>query len=72
MKCPKCGNEYDRLLALSRRDNKTMICDDCGTREALEDFAAYQNRKPSPQERTRAAVYATGNKWARENFDATH
>lgn len=26
----------------------------------------------SPYERTRAAVYATGNRWAIENFNATH
>lgn len=26
----------------------------------------------SPYERTRNAVYATGNKWAIENFNATH
>lgn len=26
----------------------------------------------SPQERTRRAVHATGNRWAIENFDATH
>ena len=26
----------------------------------------------SPYERTRAMVYATGNKWAIENFNATH
>ena len=26
----------------------------------------------SPYERTRRAVYATGNKWAIENFNATH
>lgn len=25
-----------------------------------------------PQERTRQAVYATGNKWAADNFNATH
>ena len=37
MKCPKCGKEHERLLALSRRDNHTMICDDCGVLEALED-----------------------------------
>lgn len=30
------------------------------------------SKKPSHQERTRAAVYATGNKWAIENFEATH
>lgn len=34
--CPRCGREYERLLALSRKDNKTMICDQCGTEEALE------------------------------------
>lgn len=38
MICPRCGNTYDRLLALSRKDNKTHICDQCGMEEALEDF----------------------------------
>ena len=28
--CPRCGREFERLLALSRKDNKTMICDQCG------------------------------------------
>ncbi|MBO5610605.1 MAG: hypothetical protein J5929_09605 [Eubacterium sp.] len=77
MKCPKCGREFERLLALSRDDNKTMICDDCGTAEALRDFGVYvhknkPNRRLNHQERTRAQVYATGNKWAIENFEATH
>ena len=35
-KCPKCKKNFDRLLAVSRIDNKTMICDDCGVREALD------------------------------------
>lgn len=26
----------------------------------------------SPYDRTSSKVYATGNKWAKENFDATH
>lgn len=30
------------------------------------------SRPLSPYERTRNAVYATGNKWAIENFNATH
>lgn len=30
--CPKCGREFERLLALSRIDNKTMIRDECGTK----------------------------------------
>lgn len=38
--CPKCG-KLDNLWALSRKDNKTMICDNCGTREALEEFNEY-------------------------------
>lgn len=81
MKCPKCGKEYDRLLALSREDNKTMICDECGVIEALEGIGfskkivketIKQIRKLTPQERTKQQVYAKGNKWAKENFDATH
>lgn len=33
--CPKCGNGYTEHPALSRTDNETLICPDCGTREAL-------------------------------------
>ena len=29
-------------------------------------------QRMTPYERTRAAVYATGNRWAIENFNATH
>lgn len=67
--CPKCGREFERLLALSRIDNKTMICDECGTLEALESLP---RGVLSPQERTRMAVAVTGNKWAIENFNVTH
>ena len=34
--CPKCGQEYTGHLALSREDCETLICPDCGTREALD------------------------------------
>ncbi len=67
--CPKCGRKFERLLALSRTDNKTMICDECGTQEALDSLP---NGFLSPQERTRLAVVASGNKWALENYNATH
>lgn len=67
--CPKCGRQYDRLLALSRADNETMICDDCGIMEALDSIP---HGVLTPQERTRLVVEATGNKWAMENFNATH
>lgn len=33
--CPKCGQAYTAYPALSREDNETLICPDCGTREAL-------------------------------------
>ena len=33
--CPRCGASYGRTPALSREDNQTLICPDCGTREAL-------------------------------------
>lgn len=36
--CPKCGKEYTGVPALSRKDNTTLICPDCGTREALESI----------------------------------
>ena len=34
--CPVCGKEYSEYPALSRKDNTTEICPECGTREALE------------------------------------
>ena len=34
--CPKCGKTYTGYPAMSRADNKTEICPECGTREALD------------------------------------
>lgn len=36
--CPVCGGPLTAHPALSRRDNKTKVCPDCGIREALSDF----------------------------------
>ncbi len=36
--CPKCSKKFERLLAVSRTDNKTMICDDCGIMEAQDSI----------------------------------
>ena len=38
--CPKvgCTNPIGKYPALSRRDNETDICSECGTIEAFEDF----------------------------------
>ena len=37
--CPHCGQTYHEPPALSRKDNETLICPDCGVREALESIA---------------------------------
>jgi len=36
--CPLCGATYSEPPALSRTDNETLICPDCGTRQALADI----------------------------------
>ena len=44
--CPLCGRPYHGIPALSREDNKTLICPDCGTRQALQSIGV----EPSEQE----------------------
>lgn len=36
--CPLCGKAYGEPPALSRTDNETLICPDCGTRQALDSI----------------------------------
>ena len=43
--CPKCGQPYKGRPALSRKDNKTLICPDCGVREALESIGVDVNEQ---------------------------
>jgi rubrerythrin len=47
--CPRCNvnelHEEDVMNSLSRRDNKTYICSECGVAEAMEDFIAGQKRR---------------------------
>lgn len=40
-KCPRCKKTYTEPSAISRKDNKTKICPQCGTDEALREFAKY-------------------------------
>lgn len=35
--CPSCNKEYSGSPALSRKDNQSKICPDCGMLEALDD-----------------------------------
>ena len=51
--CPRCGRVYSEPAALSRADNQTLICPDCGTREALDSIGV----KPEEQEQIIAAIH---------------
>lgn len=44
--CPRCHKEYSSYPAISRKDNKTKICPDCGTQEAMFDFIN-KNKRPA-------------------------
>jgi len=53
MICPKCNTNsmHDELVmnSLSRRDNKTYICNRCGQDEAMEDWNNNQPTRILPQ-----------------------
>lgn len=51
--CPRCGKTYGRAPALSRGDGQTLICPDCGTREALESIGV----DAAEQEQILAAIH---------------
>ena len=36
--CPRCGKLYKAIPALSRLDGETLLCPDCGIREALDSL----------------------------------
>jgi len=42
--CPKCKGPLGERPALSRRDNKTDICSNCGFLEAMEDAEKIINK----------------------------
>lgn len=48
--CPICNREYDDPPALSREDNKTLICPECGTMQALDDARGLIGRDMSDNE----------------------
>ena len=43
--CARCGKAISGYPALSRKDNKTEICSNCGTLEALEELMKYKEQK---------------------------
>lgn len=42
--CPICGEEYDGHPAISRKDNKSKICSNCGVGEAFMDFIEHYKK----------------------------
>jgi len=56
--CPICGEEYDAPPALSRTDGKTLICPDCGIREALTSIGV----EPNEQEKILDTIHEHTNK----------
>lgn len=43
--CPNCKKMVRDYPALSRKDNRTEICSDCGEEEALADFFGSKKRE---------------------------
>ena len=54
--CPICGRHYTEHPALSRIDNKTYICPECGTRQALASIGVDEEE----QEEIIATIYSHG------------
>lgn len=45
--CPLCGCSYTGHPALSRTDSETLICPDCGTRQALDSIGVSREEQES-------------------------
>ena len=53
--CPICGKKYSAFPALSRTDNETLICPDCGTRQALDSIGI----SPEEQDKILSIIHRT-------------
>ena len=53
--CPVCGQKYSGHPAISRTDNVTPICADCGTRQALSSIGV----PPEEQEKIIETIHRT-------------
>lgn len=60
--CAHCGSSNIEYLGRDR-----CHCNECQAKRNTKEKVI-----ETPYERTRRAVYATGNRWAIENFEATH
>ena len=62
--CVNCGNTNSDEIEYLGQDK--WLCKKCNGNRVKEIYI------PTPYERTQAHVYATGNRWAIENWKATH
>lgn len=51
--CPLCGATYHERPALSRTDGLTLICPDCGIRQALDSIGV----APEEQEKILKTIH---------------
>lgn len=51
--CPLCGATYQERPALSRTDGQTLICPDCGIRQALDSIGV----APEEQEKILKTIH---------------
>lgn len=61
--CPRCLGEMSPYPAISRRDNKTEICNGCGLDEAIIDFNREMGFEDSDEQQvkeTRLAKFIKG------------
>lgn len=54
--CPRCKRDYRGYPALSRVDNKTEVCSNCGIIEADIDCFGLNTSSPEEQERHKEFV----------------
>jgi hypothetical protein len=56
--CPRCKHDLGKIPAISRLDNKTNICSQCGQEEAMFDYSISQlNDKDKKAQRILAGLW---------------
>ena len=58
--CPRCGRPYSDYPAISRYDDKTEICPDCGVEEAMINYTGGTLEAPNKY-KDKARKYNKGN-----------
>lgn len=69
-KCPKCGCNYREQPAISRLDNKTEICPQCGVSEAMAVMILNGRKTGENIEKSNTKLKCTNQK-CRHIFDSS-